>query len=174
MDCVCCGSAAVTERPERTAEVYRRFRCRDCGRQFNEPSAGVLNRAQYPSDVIALVVLWRLLYRLTLRDLCEMFLHRGLVFSHEAVRDWDAKLAPALAGELRRRRHGKDRARGQTTAACATGAPRATWPSCAGSRSASSAAIAQPRPVRAPGARRPLGTTTTGTVPEIGDEDVAI
>ena len=74
MDCVCCGSAAVTERPERTARGYRRFRCRDCGRQFNEPSAGVLNRAQYPSDVIALVVLWRLLYRLTLRDLCEMFL----------------------------------------------------------------------------------------------------
>ncbi len=75
MECVCCGSAAVTERPERTAQGYRRFRCRDCGRQFNERSAGVLNRTQYPSDVIALVVLWRLRYRLTLRDLAEMFLH---------------------------------------------------------------------------------------------------
>ncbi len=107
MDCVCCGSAAVTERPERTAQGYRRFRCRDCGKQFNERSAGQLNRTQYPSDVIALVVLWRLRYRLTLRDLCEMFLHRGIVFSHEAVRDWEAKLAPVLAGELRRRRHGK-------------------------------------------------------------------
>jgi transposase-like protein len=36
-----------------------------------------------------------------------MFLIRGLVFSHEAVRDWEAKLAPALADELRRRRRGK-------------------------------------------------------------------
>jgi transposase-like protein len=36
-----------------------------------------------------------------------MFLARGLVFSHEAVRDWEAKLAPALAGELRRRRRGR-------------------------------------------------------------------
>jgi transposase-like protein len=107
MDCVCCGSAAVTERPERTAQGYRRFRCRDCGKQFNERSAGLLNRTQYPSDVIALVVLWRLRYRLTLRDLCEMFLQRGIVFSHEAVREWEAKLAPVLAGELRRRRHGK-------------------------------------------------------------------
>jgi hypothetical protein len=35
MDCVCCGSAAVAERPERTTQGYRRFRCRDCGRQFN-------------------------------------------------------------------------------------------------------------------------------------------
>jgi transposase-like protein len=31
----------------------------------------VLNRTQYPSDVIALVVLWRLRYRLTLQDLSE-------------------------------------------------------------------------------------------------------
>ena len=48
MQCVGCGSEAVAERPERTAQGYRRFRCRDCGRQFNERSAGVLNRTQYP------------------------------------------------------------------------------------------------------------------------------
>jgi uncharacterized membrane protein len=33
----------------------------------NKRSAGVLNRTQYPSDVIALVVLWRLRHRLTLQ-----------------------------------------------------------------------------------------------------------
>ena len=73
MQCLSCGSANVAERLERTAQGYRRFRCRECGRQFNERTAGVLNRTQYPSDVIALVVLWRLRYRLTLRDLSEMF-----------------------------------------------------------------------------------------------------
>jgi len=113
MDCVACGSAAVTERPEHTARGYRRFRCRDCGKGYNERSAGLLNHAQYPSDVIALVVLWRLRYRLTLRDLAEMFLQRGIVFSHEAVREWEAKLAAALAGELRRRRRGRGGARGR-------------------------------------------------------------
>ena len=113
MECVCCGSAAVTERPERTARGYRRFRCRDCGKQFNERSGTLLNHAQYPSDVIALVVLWRLRYRLTLRDLAEMFLLRGIVFSHEVVRAWEAKLAPALAEELRQRRRGKGGARGR-------------------------------------------------------------
>ena len=107
MDCVCCGSAAVAERPERTARGYCRLHCGDCGRQSNERSGGLLNRAQYPSDVVALVVLWRLRYRLTLRDLAEMFLLRGIVFSHEAVREWEAKLAPVLAGELRRRRRDK-------------------------------------------------------------------
>jgi putative transposase len=107
MRCIGCNSAAVTERPERTAHGYRRFRCRQCGRQFNERSDTVLNRAQYPSDVIALVVFWRLRYKLSLRDLPEMFALRGMVFSHEAVREWEAKLAPALADGLRRRRRGK-------------------------------------------------------------------
>jgi transposase-like protein len=107
MECVGCGSAAVSERSERTAQDYRRFRCRVCGKQFNERSAGSLNRTQYPSDVIAPVVLWRLRYKLALRDLPEMFLIRGIVFSHEAVRDWEAKLTPALAESLRRRRRGK-------------------------------------------------------------------
>src|SRR3954465_10828844 len=107
MRCLDCGSHAVTERPERTAQGYRRFRCRACGKQFNERSGTALNRAQYPSDVIALVVLWRLRYKLSLRDLPEMFAVRGIVFSHEAVREWEAKLTPALAEELRRRRRGQ-------------------------------------------------------------------
>ena len=60
MHCPKCRSTAVKERPERTAQGYRRFRCLDCAKQFNERSGGLLNRTQYPSDVIALVVLWRL------------------------------------------------------------------------------------------------------------------
>ena len=107
MRCIGCGSAAVTERPERTAQGYRRFRCRACGKQFNERTNTMLNQAQSPSDVIALVVLWRLRYKLSLRDLPEMFLVRGMVFCHETVRAWEAKLTSTLAEELRRRRRGK-------------------------------------------------------------------
>ncbi|HEX6013531.1 MAG TPA: hypothetical protein VFY87_17360 [Geminicoccaceae bacterium] len=66
----------MTERPERPAQGDRRFRCRACGKQFNERTDGLLNRTQYPSDVVALVVLWRLRYKLALRDLPEMFLVR--------------------------------------------------------------------------------------------------
>src|SRR5215213_4520401 len=88
MRCLDCGSQAITERPERTAQGYRRFRCRTCGKQFNERSDTLLNRTQYPSDVIALVVLWRLRYKLSLRDLPEMFAMRGIVFSYKAGRSW--------------------------------------------------------------------------------------
>src|SRR3984893_18143686 len=107
MRCVKCGSSGVSEGPERTARGYRRFRCRACGKQFDERSTSLLNRTQYASDVIALVVLWRLRYKLSLRDLPEMFLIHGIVFSHEAVREWETKLTPAMTENLRRRRRGK-------------------------------------------------------------------
>jgi transposase-like protein len=44
-------------------------------------------RVQVPTDIMFLVVFWRLRYKLSLRDLAEMFLIRGIVFTHEAVRD---------------------------------------------------------------------------------------
>jgi hypothetical protein len=53
------------------------------------------------------VVFWRLRYELSLRDLPEMFLMRGIEFSCEAVRDWQAKLTPSLIDSLRRRRKGR-------------------------------------------------------------------
>jgi transposase-like protein len=109
MECITCGSRAIAERSDRTARGYRRFRCRDCGKQFNERSAGLLNRAQYPSDVIALVVFFRLRYKLSLRDLAEMFLLRGIEFSHETVRQSEALLTPALISALRRHRGGGTR-----------------------------------------------------------------
>ena len=112
MDCVGCGSASVTERREVTAQGYRRFRCRDCGRQFNERSGGVLNRTSLPSDIIAFVVFCRLRYRLTLRDISEIMALRGLEVSYEAVRDWEAKLLPVMGDALRKRRQGARRGAG--------------------------------------------------------------
>ena len=92
---------------KRTAQGDRRFRRGVCRKQFNERSGQILNRAQYPSDVIALVVFWRLRYKLSLRDLPGMFLIRGIEFSYEAVRDWEAKLTPSLIDNPRRRRKGR-------------------------------------------------------------------
>ena len=114
MDCAGCSSGSVTERPDLTAQGYRRFRCRDCDQQFNERSDGVLNRASLPSDIIAFVVFCRLRYRLTLRDLSEIMLLRGFTVSHEAIRRWEAKLLPVMGEALRERRHGIGRSSGQS------------------------------------------------------------
>jgi putative transposase len=106
MTCPHCESTATTERADRTELGYHRFRCRGCGRVFNERTGTPFNRLQYPTDVVCLVVLWRFRYKLSLRDLAEMFLQRGLIFTHEAVREWESKRAPLLGDTLRKRRHG--------------------------------------------------------------------
>ena len=109
MWCPSCESADTSERRERAALGYRRFRCRARKREVDERSCRRLNHRQYPTDVVCLVVLWRVRYKLSLRDLAEMFLERGVVFTHEAVREWEAKLAPVLSETLRKQRRGKNR-----------------------------------------------------------------
>jgi len=73
---------------------------------FNERTATPFNHLQYPTDVVLLVVLWRLRYKLSLRDLAEMFLTRGFTFTHETVRDWEERFAPLLTARLRAKRRG--------------------------------------------------------------------
>ena len=106
MPCPHCAATATTAQARRTALGYRTFRCGRCRRIFNERTCSPYNHLQYPTDLVLLVVLWRLRYKLSLRDLAEMFLERGFVFSHEAVRDWEARFAPLLTARLRAKRHG--------------------------------------------------------------------
>jgi transposase-like protein len=54
--------------------------------------------------VVCLVILWRFRYKRSLRDMAEMFFQRGISFTHEAVREWERKLAPLLSEALRKRR----------------------------------------------------------------------
>jgi putative transposase len=52
MDCPHCQSSSTTEREGRTVHGFRRFRCRDCGRRYNERTGTVLNRVQVPTDIV--------------------------------------------------------------------------------------------------------------------------
>ena len=107
MNCPHCTSTTTKEQTNKTVLGYRTFRCSVCRRGFNERTGTPFNFLEYPTDMVLLVVLWRLRYKLSLRDLAEMFLERGFVFTHEAIRDWEARFAPLLADQLRARRRGQ-------------------------------------------------------------------
>jgi putative transposase len=106
MPCPHCAVTTTAEQLKRTALGYRTFRCAHCRRTFNERTGTPFNQVQVPTDIVLLVVLWRLRYKLSLRDLAEMFLERGFVFTHETVRDWEARFAPLLTAQLRAKRRG--------------------------------------------------------------------
>jgi len=105
--CPHCGSSQTQEQAKRTSLGYRTFRCAACRRRCNERTGTPFNDLSVPTDIVFLVVLWRLRYELRLRALAELFLERGFVFSHETVRAWEALVAPLLTEQLRARRRGK-------------------------------------------------------------------
>jgi putative transposase len=107
MNCPYCASTMTKEQTRKTTLGYRMFRCSACKHLFNERTGTPFNCLEYPTDVVLLVVLWQLRYKLSLRDLAEMFLERGLTFTHESVREWERRFAPLLAEQLRIKRRGQ-------------------------------------------------------------------
>jgi putative transposase len=107
MTCPYCQSHCLQKLKRTTDLGYLAFRWNDCGRKSNERTGTPFNFLEFPTDIVFEIVLYRLRYKLSLRNLAEMLLLRGFQFTHEAVRDWEAHFAPLLAEQLRRKRKGK-------------------------------------------------------------------
>jgi putative transposase len=107
MNCPHCAAAATRKRATKTKLGYLTFFCSKCKHIFNERTGAPFNYLEFPTDIVLLVVFWRLRYKLSLRDLAEMFLARGFSFTHETVRDWEAQFAPLIADQLRTKRCGQ-------------------------------------------------------------------
>ncbi|GHO97428.1 hypothetical protein KSF_074760 [Reticulibacter mediterranei] len=107
MDCPHCTSPSAKEQRKKTILGYQIFRCSACKHLFNERTSTPFNFLEYPTDIVLLVVVWRLRYKLSFRDVAEMFLERGWSFTHETVRDWESRFAPLIADQLRTKRRGQ-------------------------------------------------------------------
>ena len=46
MNCPHCHSSSIAEQEELTVHGFRRFRCRECGRRYNERTGTALNRVR--------------------------------------------------------------------------------------------------------------------------------
>src|SRR3982751_6681089 len=107
MTCPHCRSRPTRKLRVATELGYARLQCRSCRRTFNERTGTPFNFLEMPTDIVFQVVLFRLLFKLSLRDLMQLFLIRGYEFSYETVRDWEERFAPLLADQVRRRRQGR-------------------------------------------------------------------
>lgn len=60
MTCPHCASATTKEQAQKTTLGSRLFRCSACKRLFNERTGTPFTFLEYPTDIVLLVVLWRL------------------------------------------------------------------------------------------------------------------
>ncbi|MCF1475423.1 IS6 family transposase, partial [Agrobacterium vitis] len=68
-----------------------------------QTSAISFKRQRFPPQIVAHAVWLYLRFNLSLREVEEMFLERGVDVSYETVRRWIAKFGPQIARNLRRR-----------------------------------------------------------------------
>jgi putative transposase len=107
MPCPYCKSKETKERKLKTELGYRTFYCQSCERKYNERSGSPFNFLEYPTEIVFLVVFWRLRYKLSLRDLSEIFIERGFEFTHQTVLNWEKQFAPLITAKLKQKRKGK-------------------------------------------------------------------
>ena len=115
MNCPHCATDDTQKLDSATDLGYSRFRCRRCGRRFNERTRYTLQSSRVPNRYRVPGRRLPFLFKLSLRDLVRMFLMRGYEFSYETVRDWEERFAPLLAEHLRRKRKGKVGGAGTST-----------------------------------------------------------
>ena len=82
-----CQSTRVSTLQRHTGLGYAMFRCKQCCWTFNERTSTPFNFIEVPTDIIFQVLVCRVRYKLSYRDISEFFLLRGCQFTHETVRD---------------------------------------------------------------------------------------
>ena len=100
MNCHFCRSRETSKRIGKTAFGYGVFRCSTCRRHCNEGTGTPCNHLEFPTDIVFPVLLCRFRYKLSFRNLAELFLLRGFTFTHEAVREWEERFASFLTPVL--------------------------------------------------------------------------
>lgn len=107
MTCPDCQASQTSPLSGTTGLEYKMFRCRVCRRKFNERTGTPFYHLEFPTDIVFQVLFCRFRYKLSFRNLAELFLLRGFAFTHEAVREWEERFAQLLAEQLRRKRSGQ-------------------------------------------------------------------
>ena len=96
MNCPSCDSKRTLLLKLTTCLGYQQFRCRQCGKQFNERTGTPYNFLEYPTDVVVLAVFYYYRFKNSLVDVVEHMALRGIHLSHETVRFWSQRLVQIL------------------------------------------------------------------------------
>lgn len=107
MQCPHCDSTSARKRNDTTDLGYLQYRCHGCKKQYNERTGTLLNRIQYPTEVVMLVVFYYYRFKVSLDDVVELMEIRGFHICHQTVHNWVHTFGVNLGLKLREARRGK-------------------------------------------------------------------
>jgi len=105
MDCPHCQSKNSKAMNQKTQLGYQQYRCRDCGKQYNERTGSPLNLIEYPTEVVMIAVHYYYRFKVSLDDVVELMAMRGFHLSHQTVHNWAQRFCVELGLKLRKRRY---------------------------------------------------------------------
>ena len=105
MDCVHCASRNTRKCKSTTKLGYDKYRCRDCGRQYNERTGTPFNYIEYPTEIVMITVYFYYRFKVSLDDVVELMLMRNIHLSHQTVHNWVQTFGVELGLKLRKGRY---------------------------------------------------------------------
>ncbi|PHQ82241.1 MAG: IS6 family transposase [Coxiella sp. (in: Bacteria)] len=105
MNCPHCTSKSTLALTQDTTLGYLQFRCRQCGKQFNERTGTQFNFIEYPTEVVMIALHYYVRFKVSLDDVVELMAMRGFHLSHQTVHNWPHRFGPELGLKLRKRRY---------------------------------------------------------------------
>ena len=104
MHCPHCCSNNTRQCKTLTQLGCLQYRCRTCGRQFNERTGTIFNYFEYPTEVVVLAVRYYYEFKTSLDDVVKLMSMRGIDLCHQTVWNWAQKVGIELALKFRARR----------------------------------------------------------------------
>jgi putative transposase len=101
-DCIYCNSSEIVKNGK-TKSDDQEYYCRKCKSYFTSNSNPDYHRSRFDAEVMRLTTLWYFRFNLSLRNLAEMMLSRGIDVSHQTVARWVKKLGPEIGNNARKR-----------------------------------------------------------------------
>ena len=104
MKCTRCQSSNCCHRQAKKKRGFNQYQCQHCGKYFNEKTNSPYNFTQYPIDIIMIAVFFYYRYKLSFVDVIEMMALRGILVSHETIRQWVLRFGTEIGVQYRKRR----------------------------------------------------------------------
>ena len=98
--CIYCKGSEIVKNG-RTASGIQEFYCKNCKSYFTSSSNPDYHCSRFDSETMRLTTIWYFRFNLSLRNLAEIMLSRGIDVSHQTIARWVKTIGPELGKQAR-------------------------------------------------------------------------